>query len=224
MLYLATASGPKVREAMAQGLIGCMNTPANRYFVPAGAKYAMDNGAYGKGWPGFRAWYRWLLADSGDRAHCLFAAAPDVVGDAVATWERSEVWLPRIREAGYKAALVAQDGIEDRPIQWETFDVLFIGGSTQWKLGPAARRLILDSKQIGKRVHIGRVNSWRRFDYFSKLGADSADGTYVAFGPDENLPKMLRWGALARDQQSFLTPADLEPAWPTYCDARRGIQ
>jgi hypothetical protein len=44
--------------------------------------------------------------------------------------------LPKIRALGVPAALVAQDGLEDMidKIPWDSFDVLFIGGSTAFKL------------------------------------------------------------------------------------------
>ena len=74
-----------------------------------------------------------------------------------------------------------------------SFDVAFVGGSTAWKLGPEAKSLIAAAKARGKGVHVGRVNSQRRFLAFAALGCDSADGTYLAFGPDENLPKLLGW-------------------------------
>ncbi|MGW3571669.1 hypothetical protein ACWDSL_48685 [Streptomyces sp. NPDC000941] len=40
---------------------------------------------------------------------------------------------------------------------------------------------------------MGRVNSARRLTYAAAIGCASADGTYVAFGPDKNLPTALRW-------------------------------
>jgi hypothetical protein len=40
---------------------------------------------------------------------------------------------------------------------------------------------------------IGRVNSGKRYRRFAELGADSCDGTFLAFGPRANLPKLLGW-------------------------------
>ena len=71
--------------------------------------------------------------------------------------------------------------------------MLFIGGTTTWKLGPAARRLVAEAKARGKHVHMGRVNSQRRYNYARHIGCDSVDGTYLAFGPDVNLPDVLSW-------------------------------
>jgi hypothetical protein len=72
-------------------------------------------------------------------------------------------------------------------------DVLFIGGDTEWKLGPVASDLAAQAKRRGKWVHMGRVNSEKRLRYADAIGCDSADGTYLTFGPDVNLPKTLAW-------------------------------
>ena len=50
-----------------------------------------------------------------------------------------------------------------------------------------------EAKRRGKHVHMGRVNSKTRYRYAEAIGCDSVDGTYLAFGPDENLPKLLSW-------------------------------
>ena len=116
-----------------------------------------------------------------------------VVGDAAATLERSLPWLPRIRELAYPAALAAQDDLTPDNTPWEEFDCLFIGGTTAWKLGPEARTLVRAAKDRGKRVHMGRVNSEKRYRYAHGIGCDSADGTFLAFGPDKNLARLRAW-------------------------------
>lgn len=193
MLYLANASSPRVREAMAAGAIGMMATPAERRSPAAAAYWAADNGCFGKGYPGDDAYLAWLDKHAEHAGRCLFATAPDVVGDAVATLARSTPFLPEIRRRGYPAALVAQDGLEGLQVPWDAFDVLFIGGSTAWKLGGAARRLAAEAKRRGKAVHMGRVNSGHRYAYASLIGCDSADGTFLAFAPDQNLARLQRW-------------------------------
>jgi hypothetical protein len=40
---------------------------------------------------------------------------------------------------------------------------------------------------------MGRVNSLTRLRYAEAIGCDSADGTYIVFGPDVNFPKVLGW-------------------------------
>lgn len=203
-MYVATPSSPEIREAMSAGLFAAMTTPAQGNRVPAGAWWAADNGCFGSGYPGDEAWLAWLATRSEDRERCLFATAPDVVGDAEATLRRSVPFLPEIRALGYPAAFVAQDGLEDGPVPWDDFDVLFLGGTTDWKLGPAAAELTNQARAHGKWVHMGRVNSRRRLFYADAIGCDSADGTFLAFGPDRNLPQLLAWLRELRDQGVLL--------------------
>jgi hypothetical protein len=155
--------------------------------------WAADNGCFTKPDLDVEDYLRWLAELRVYLPTCLFATAPDVVGDAGATWERSEAVLPKIRELGFKAALVAQDGIEHRPIRWGAFDVLFIGGTTQWKLSEAAYEVARQAKSYGLHVHMGRVNSRRRLRIAYLAGCDSADGTHLAFMPDVRLAQMERW-------------------------------
>jgi hypothetical protein len=191
--YCATPSGPKVRDAMRAGLIDAIHTPAQGNRRHQDVTWVADNGCYGAGYPGHAKWYGWLSGLVEHAARCRFAVAPDVVADAAATLERSMPWLPRIRELGYPAAFVAQDGLEHLDVPWDAFDVLFVGGSTDWKLGPPARHLVAEAKARGQWVHMGRVNSHRRLRYAAHIGCDSVDGTYVAFGPDRNLRRLLLW-------------------------------
>jgi len=179
---------------MTAGVIGMIATPKQGQAIPEGAAWSADNGCFGKGYPGDDAWLAWLGSYTPEeRARCLFAVAPDVVGDAAATLPRSLPWLPKIRALGYPAAFVAQDGQEHLNVPWDAFDVLFIGGTTAWKLGAAARLLVARAKWQGKKVHMGRVNSERRFRYAAAIGCDSADGTFLTFGPDVNLPRLMAW-------------------------------
>lgn len=222
MLYLANPCGPAVIEAMQAGQLGFIDTPAQGNIRPSGVTWCADNGCFGKGYPGDEKWLAWLESNAYAAADCLFATAPDVVGDAEATLERSAPFLPLIREMGYPAALVAQNGQENLPVPWDTIDVLFIGGSLEclpcqfiwpagvkpkrdekcphcsrllreWKLGAGARELILEAKSRGKWVHAGRVNSGKRYLILAALGCDSADGTFLTFGPKKNLPRLKAW-------------------------------
>jgi len=206
MIYLANpCSAAAVKEAMAAGQLGFIDTPAQRNIRPAGLIWCADNGCFGEGYPGDAKWFEWLEKHAHEAGNCLFATAPDIVGDAAGTLARSAPFLPRIRALGYPAALVAQDGLEALQVPWDTFDVLFIGGSTEWKLGAAARALTAEAKARGKWVHMGRVNSGKRYRYAHSIGCDSVDGTYLTFGPNKNLPKLLAWKEL--EQQGALFPA-----------------
>lgn len=194
MIYFTNPTGsPAVHEAIRNGTLGFIATPAQGNARIANVTWCADNGCYGKGYPGDSAWLRWLEKHAVDANTCSFATAPDVVGDAKATLARSMPMLPIIREFGYDAALVAQDGLEAHNVPWEAFDVLFIGGSTEWKLGEHALKLVREAHWYGKGVHMGRVNSHRRYKYAKHIGCDSVDGTYLTYGPDKLLPNLLKW-------------------------------
>ena len=204
VLYFANpTSSKRVHDAMAKGLIGYIDTPLQGNKRPEGVTWCADNGCFGKGYPGDEEWFAWLRRNAHDAATCAFATAPDVVGDAWRTHFRSMPWLPKIRELGYPAAFVAQDGLERLPIPWREFDVLFIGGSTEWKLGPHARAIVAEAKRRGKHVHMGRVNSKRRHMYAREIGCDTVDGTFLTIAPDTNLDRLTRWIAAMNTQPTL---------------------
>lgn len=192
MLYLANPCSPQVLDAMRTGYLGFIDTPAQGNVRPAGLAWCADNGAFGKGYPGDDAYLEWL-DEQPERESCLFAVAPDVVCDHQRTFRRSDRVMHHIQALGYPVAFVGQNGAHPYNVPWRDIDVLFLGGDTDWKLGEAARELVAYAKQLGKRVHMGRVNSQRRMRYAQFIGCDSVDGTYLTFGPDTNLPKLLGW-------------------------------
>jgi hypothetical protein len=192
VLYLANPCGEAVIDAMQAGHLGYIDTPAQGNKRPTDVVWCADNGAFSDRFNEHK-WWKFLKANAHAAADCLFAVAPDVVGDAVATEARSTPWLARIRALGYPVAFVAQDGLENLTVPWASFDCLFIGGSTEWKLGEEARVLVAEANRRGKWVHMGRVNSKKRYEYAKSIGCDSCDGTYLTFGPKVNLPKLLSW-------------------------------
>lgn len=206
MIYFANPSNPKVRAAMAAGLLGAITTPAQGNKIAGLPLWCADNGCgpgvhgIGGGYPGGDAFLAWLQRLAPHAARCAFAVAPDVVGDAASTIARSLPFLPLIRSLGYRAAFVAQNGQERLPVPWDEFGVLFIGGDDEWKLGAPMRELAAEARLRGKRVHMGRVNSLKRMRYARAIGCDSADGTFIRYGPDLRLPEALGWLRDANDQ------------------------
>jgi hypothetical protein len=187
---------------MIAGELGILVTPAGgKNRVIPGVPWAADNGCFTAGdtFDGGK-FLQWL--DAQPRENCLYAVAPDVVGDARATLARSEEWLGRIRAMGFPVAFVGQDGVEEMldDLPWDDFDAWFTGGSTEWKLGTGASIAASEAKSRGKWLHMGRVNSHRRTQYAKSEGYDSIDGTFLAFGPDVNLPKLLKWMRFANNQ------------------------
>lgn len=193
MRYFANPSTQDIRDSMAAGLLDCIVVPLQRNpMPPEHVPWCADSGCFGNLYVGDEKWWQWLVARP-NRERCAFATAPDVVGDAAATLGRSAPWLPEIRELGIPAAYVAQNGQEALPVPWPDFDVLFLGGDTAWKLGEHARELAREARRRGKRVHMGRVNSLRRLRYAQAIGCDSADGTFLIYGPDINLRRVRGW-------------------------------
>jgi hypothetical protein len=217
IVYLTGVTNPKVEAALTDTArahqYGLLTQPASYGWgtVSRWDRWAADNGCFAEAkgsWIGEAAWFQWLTelaaeAGADGRARCLFAVAPDVVGDAVKTLARSLPWLKAIRSLGLPAAFVAQDGSEDLDaglIPWDELDVLFLGGSTEWKLDPERAGVVTaEANRRGIPVHMGRVNSGRRLKLAAAWGCATADGTFLAFGPDANLPRMLRWRMTAAE-------------------------
>lgn len=178
-------------HAMRQGLLGAIASPHSGAHISRMPAWCADNGCYSKGWPGEEKFLEWLKLLQGGAKNCHFVVAPDVMADAAATLERSKPWLSTIRELGFPVAMVAQNGQENVTLPWRDFNVLFIGGDTEFKLGAVARELAAEAKSRCKRVHMGRVNSIQRVRYANDIGCDSVDGTTLAYAPDRRLPRMM---------------------------------
>ncbi len=194
MLYLSGAKNPIMADDLAAGRVGYLQTPASRKPLDDVAVWAMDNGCFTDSYPGDDGYLALLDRYDAHRDRCLFVAIPDVVGDAAATLALFPAMAQRISASGWPVALVAQDGMTPADLP-DGLPWLFIGGSTDWKLGHDAAVLIAAAKDRGVRVHVGRVNSARRYALFAGLGCDTADGTFVAFGPDRNYPQVQAWMA-----------------------------
>lgn len=151
-----------------------------------GWPWAADNDAYSK-WDEGR--YRDMLERIRGRAGCLFVTAPDVVGDWMATDRLYGQWRDELD--GLPVAYVAQDGLQGQHVPWRDITALFVGGTTDWKLGEQAARLIREAKARGKWAHMGRVNSFERTRYARWLGCDSIDGTQFSWFRDAKLPPAL---------------------------------
>lgn len=207
MIYLSGVIHPCIPEASRPDL-GALITPdgGHRPEWLDRVTWAADNACFANP-QGFDLgrYLDWLRSMAGWLETCLFATAPDVVGDAAATMARSTPTLPLIRAAGYRAAMVAQDGLEALPIAWDTFDALFIGGSTRWKLSQAAHGIAKEARARGKWTHMGRVNSYSRLRIAHDHACQSADGTFLRMAPDQNAPRMLRWLDKMSAQPSLLT-------------------
>lgn len=189
MFYLGTSpTEPDIEFALNTHKIGLMCQPKSNS-PRSGWVWAADNGCFTKAWRE-DYWLNWLRSGL-PRSGCLFATVPDVVGDHVATVERWQRYAPMVSELRYPLGFVGQDGATVENIPWNEFDTFFVGGTTRWKMSTAFP-LALAAHERGKWVHVGRINSDRRFLPWAPF-ADSCDGTILSFGPKKNLGRVIDW-------------------------------
>lgn len=162
---------------------GHLVTPYTKPKIETGRLWGMDNGAF-NGKFNERLWKQTLEKYKGFKKRCLFVVSPDSYMNAIETMELYRHYGWRIKSDGWKVAFVAQDGQES--FRMPEYDVLFIGGSTEWKLSDGAKNCILKAQKKNKWVHVGRVNTGKRIRHFQLLGVNSIDGTALAFGEDKN--------------------------------------
>lgn len=159
--------------------------------------YGVDNGCFVE----FKeSKFRLLLEKIQGQDNCKFVCCPDVVGKFKETMELFDEWQPIIKETGQPVALVLQDGATKDNIPFDKFDSIFVGGTTEYKLGQEVRDIIKIAKQKNKWVHIGRVNSNKRINYCLRIGVDSIDGLSFSKFHKTHLPR----GIALLQQESLL--------------------
>jgi len=194
LLLLVSGATRTVARYKENPRLGRLVTPANRNSVESlvrgGLPWAADNAAFS----GFdEPRYLRMVGRIAGQPGCLFVTAPDVVGDAGATMSLFRQWRPLLAEKGLPVAFVAQDGQEKRRTPWDSIEALFIGGTTDWKLGEGAKALAAEAKARGKWLHMGRVNTRQRIRLAYAWACDSIDGSGFSRWPDIRIPKGLRW-------------------------------
>lgn len=171
--------------------LGWLISPNGWRKPPSWMPYALDNGAFGA-WLNKREWDEQAFLDLLDRARYvrlpMWVAVPDVVADAEATKARWAEWSKRIREViKVPLAFVVQDGMTVADVP-DDADVLFVGGSTEWKW-----RNLKMWTDAHPRVHVGRVNSERLLWMAHEAGAESCDGTGWMRGGEDRLEELERY-------------------------------
>lgn len=141
--------------------------------------YALDNGAFGA-WTNKRPWdakkfLRHVERYAFGELRPLWVVVPDVVADAISTVQRYQEWAPRLKHDFHLSLAVAvQDGMTPEVVRSlsPAPDLVFVGGSTDWKWNTVRM-------WCGEfpRVHVGRVNTGRFLRICADAGAESCDGT-----------------------------------------------
>lgn len=137
--------------------------------------YALDNDAF-SAWTKKAPWdydnWRSLLEWARDSGQApLWVLVPDVVADADKTIESWWRYSKEARSFGWHLAFAVQDGMTPCDVPQDA-DVVFVGGTTDWKWKTAKTW----AKKF-QRVHIGRVNELHRLWECEALGIESVDGT-----------------------------------------------
>ncbi len=141
---------------------------------PPTHRYAIDNGIFGAA-SNKREWspepFFGLLETIAQWIPPMWVVVPDAIGDKAETLRRWEKYAPTCRLFDVPLAFAAQDGMTPADVPQDA-DVVFIGGSTEWKW-----RNVRAFTAVHPRVHVGRVNTYRLLWMADKAGAESCDGT-----------------------------------------------
>jgi hypothetical protein len=193
ILFVSGATRTAKRYPVGELIVpGARSRPDSLRLAPG--LWAGDNGGYS----GFDAEaFVGMLERFYGRPGCRFITAPDAVADAHETLRQWPFWSRVIRGVGFVPALVGQDGMTTADVPWREIGALFIGGSTEWKLGPQAEALIAVAKARGLWVHMGRVNSTKRIWEAARKGCDSFDGGQYSQWPDRRMPEGVADAAAA---------------------------
>lgn len=178
MVMPATHSSPTFHYWAGKGHpVGWLVGPSSwsktkiRDWVP----YALDNDAF-SAWRDKKEWdekafFRMLDYASRKEHKPLWVLVPDVVADKNKTLESWYHHFPRIQKYGFPLAFAVQDGMTPADVPADA-EVVFVGGTTEWKWRNA--KWFCENHS---RVHVGRVNTPDRLWICSDMGAESVDGT-----------------------------------------------
>lgn len=173
--------------ALCPSLFGHLWSPPRKITIYPHLNYVLDNGRYAAAVAGRRwdeaAYLKWVT-------HCLrlarkpmFVTVPDVPWAAKATLDEWKRWHENIdvlmpQKTKIPLAFVLQNGIDLDQVP-ERADWLFVGGTDEWRY-PRLREIV----QIGRPVHVGRINSVRRLRQCEEAGVLSVDGNGWFMGSD----------------------------------------
>lgn len=153
------------------GKIGHLFSPGAHRGPYEFCEFSLDNGAFGPKGFNFEQWLKLLEWAKLSGQKPRWVLVPDVVGDRDGTLARWREYAPRAACYGWPLAFALQDGMKERDVP-QNAEVVFVGGTTFWKWSTVASWC-----KSFHRVHVGRVNVYRRLWQCHDAGAESVDGT-----------------------------------------------
>jgi hypothetical protein len=174
--------------------------------------FALDNDAFsswttGREWSEDN-WIRMLDAVAKTGLHPRWILVPDVVADKEATLQKWKRYAPVARQFNWPLAIAVQDGMTPSDLP-DDVDVIFVGGTTEWKWNTLCSWV-----ETKKTVHVGRVNEISKVLVCEFFGVESVDGTGWMRGTEN--------GRQATDLKSWVEdtlPAEtLQKAYREYLD------
>ena len=157
------------------GRLGVLLTPGN-WEHPSPVPFVLDNGRYssfhsGKKWNENKYFDFLRLATEVDYDP-LWIVVPDTPQNGEATIEEWNVWAKRLQSYGWNLALAVQNGMTPAIVRSLDVqpDVVFVGGTTEWKW-----RYAKDWCREFDRVHVGRVGTENKLWRAHRVGAESSD-------------------------------------------------
>jgi hypothetical protein len=171
--------------------IGHLYSPGGMARLHDFLPFALDNGRFSV-WAAGKQWDEAAFIGMLDRvkATCKvprWVLVPDVVADRDATLREWDHWCARLQAYRWPLAFAAQDGMKPDDVPAEA-EVVFIGGSTDWK-----RRTLHDWCEAFERVHVGRINTDKWLWECHEAGAESCDGTGWMRGDERQLAGLIRF-------------------------------
>ena len=172
--------------------IGWLISPGGWRRPPSWLPVALDNGAFGAFTRGeefdVAAWKQHIeLAHT--QCQPLWMVVPDVVADRTRTMEAFRKWQPYLAEKypNTPLAFAVQDGMTKDDVPPES-EVVFIGGTTEWKW-----KNMKHFTTHFPRVHAARVGTERLLHMAHNAGCESADSTGFTRGGEHRIAGLHRY-------------------------------
>lgn len=177
IVMLANNTGHAVKKLARDfpGMVGHLYGPGTQRGPLPDFQYAFDNNrfaAWSKGaqWS-CEKWVALLKWGAKQTQRARWALVPDSVADRAGTLRDWAQYRDTVSAYGYPLAFAVQDGMTAKDVPPDA-DVVFVGGTTEWKW-KTMRGWCADFP----RVHVGRVNTYKLLYRCLDAKAESTDGT-----------------------------------------------